>query len=110
MFPSRFATGADLNGKAFTVTIAGVAREAMRPSSSGAEVEKWVIYFAETKKGVVMGKTLAGQIAKALGVDDTDAWTGKKIVIYPEPVNVGGVARVAIRARAYSNGKESHGE
>lgn len=104
MYPSRYATGADLNGKPHNLTIAGVAREEMRPNPGSPAVEKWVIYFTEAKKGVVMGKILAGQIARVLGSDDTDDWRGRKITIYPEPVNVGGVVRVAVRARTYTNG------
>lgn len=78
----------------------------MRPNAQSPEVEKWVLYFAESKtgKGFVMGKPLALQIAQTLGSEDTDDWTGKKIVIYPEPVTVAGVRRVAIRAKAYTNG------
>jgi hypothetical protein len=104
MYPTKYATGADLNGKAVTLTIAGVAAEKMRPGPGQPEVEKFVIYFKETKKGVVLSRTLARQIAQAIGAEETDNWTGKKITIFPESMNVAGVARVAIRARAAANG------
>jgi len=96
MFPSKYATGSDLRG-AVTVTIARIAAEKMRPNPQSPEVEKWVLYTQEGKRGVVLGKVLANQIAVVLG-DDTDLWLGKKITLYPEAVTVAGVARVAIRA------------
>ena len=102
MFPRKYATGEDLAGKTPTVTIAGVAVEKMRPSPQSTEVQKFVIYFQETKKGVVLSRTLAQQIARAVGSDDTDNWPGKRLKLYPEPMTVAGVNRVAIRAKAVS--------
>jgi hypothetical protein len=104
MFPRKYATGEDLAGKSTTVTIAGVAAEKMRPNPQSPEVQKFVIYFTETKKGVVLSRTLAQQIARAVGSDDTDNWPGKRVTLYPESVTVAGVQRVAIRAKAASNG------
>jgi hypothetical protein len=100
IFPTKYAGGEDLQGKAWTVTIDSVEFELMRPSPHSPEVEKPVLYTREGRKGFVMGRTLALQIAEALGEDDTDRWQGRKIVIYPEPMIVAGEARVAVRARA----------
>jgi hypothetical protein len=104
MFPRKYATGEDLNGKVVVVTIARITSEKMRPNQASLEVEKFVIYFQETKKGVVLSRTLARQIARAVGSDDTDNWTGKRVTLYPESMIVAGVNRVAIRAKATSNG------
>lgn len=100
MYPSRYATGADLQGRAHELTIQTVRAEKMRPSQAAEEVTKFVVYFVEAKRGVVLNKTLAQQIAKITGSDDTDDWEGKRVTIYPEPVTVAGTPRVAIRARA----------
>ncbi len=104
MFPRKYATGEDLNGKAVAVTIARITSEKMRPNQTSPGVEKYVIYFQETKKGVVLSRTLARQIARAVGSDDTDNWTGKRVTLYPESMMVAGVNRVAIRAKAVNNG------
>jgi hypothetical protein len=104
MYPSKYASGADLKGKAVTLPIAGVAAEKMRPGPGQPEVEKFVIYFTEAKKGVVLSRILARQIAQALSAEDTDNWKGFKVTLFPEAVTVAGVARVAIRARAAANG------
>jgi len=100
MFPSKYATGEDLGGKSRNVTISGVTTEKMRPNPQSPEVQKFVIYFQETKKGVVLSRTLARQIARIVGSDETDNWIGKKVMLYPESVTVAGVNRVAIRAKA----------
>ena len=99
MFPSRYVKGQDLQGRDLIVTIASVQSERMRPNPQSPELQKFVLYTVEGKKGVVLSKTLASQIARAMGNDDSDDWTGKKVTLYPEPMTVAGVQRVAIRAR-----------
>lgn len=99
MFPRRYAVGADLKGQPTTLTIERVATEKMRPNPQSPEVERWVVYFKGAQKGVVLGRTLAYQISRALGEDDSDKWPGQQITLYPDPVVVAGVERVAIRAR-----------
>lgn len=99
MFPKRYAAGEDLQGRALTLTIQTVRKERMRPGSGQPEIEKYVVYFVDARKGVVLSRTLAQQIAAAVGSDDTDDWPGKKITIFPEPMSVAGRNVVAIRAR-----------
>ena len=106
LFPKRYATGLDLQGREVTVTIAGIKKEGMHPPGTGAPVEKYVIYFRETPRGVVLTRILAGQIAAAVGHDETDQWTGKKITLYPEVIPVAGQSRTVIRARAARVEKE----
>jgi hypothetical protein len=109
IFPSKYLSGADLAGRQVVVTIATVKAEQMKDPQTHDLVTKYVLYFLESKsgKGLILNKTLGNQIAKALGADDTDAWHGKKITLYPESMNVAGVARVAIRARAAENGSKA---
>jgi hypothetical protein len=99
MFPRRYANGDDLQGKATALTIERVQQEEMRPGGA-APVKKWVIYFKGAQRGVILSRVLAGQIAEALGDDDTDHWPGKKVVLYPVPMTVAGRPVTAIRARA----------
>lgn len=100
MFPRRYATGDDLQGKAFNLTIERISRERMRPQPNSLEVDRWVAYFKETQKGVVLSRTLAYQIADILGSEDTSDWIGKKITLFPQPMMVAGRNVTAIRARA----------
>ena len=103
LFPRKYATGEDLAGKSVTLTISHLRLEKMIPTPGTAPVEKWVIFFKEAQKGIVLSKTLAFQISKVVGSEDTDEWVGKKVVLYPEPVNVAGYTRTAIRARAVAS-------
>jgi len=106
LFPRKYATGADLNGKPATLTIARVTQEEMRPNPNAKPEAKWVLYFKGAQKGIVLSRTLAQQIAEITGEDDTDHWPGKRVTLYPVPMTVAGQARVAIRARKPTNGTE----
>ena len=99
LFPRKYATGEDLAGKSVTLTISHLRLEKMIPTPGTAPVEKWVVFFKEAQKGIVLSKTLATQIARAVGSDDTEEWPGKRVTLFPETVNVAGQTRVAIRAR-----------
>ena len=102
MFPKKYASGADFNGKAVTLTITTVRTERMRPQPNAPEQTKFVAYFEGTDKGVILCKTLAYEIADAVGCaedDDVSQWTGKKVTLYPQPMTVAGKARIGIRAR-----------
>ncbi len=100
MFPRRYATGEDLQGKAVTLTITKITRERMHPQANAPEVEKWVLYFKEAHKGVVLNRTMAYQISDFLCSEETDDWLGKRITLYPQPMTVAGKKVVALRARA----------
>jgi len=99
MFPRKYATGDDLDGKPITLVIARIVQEKMRPNPNSPLTDRWVVYFEKAHKGVVLSRTLAYTISEALECDDTDAWIGKSITLYPEPMNVAGKKRIAIRAR-----------
>jgi len=99
MFPKKYANGEDLNGREVVVTISSVSKDRMTPPHSDP-VEKYVIHFRETQRGVVLSKILAEQIAAAVGLDDTDHWPGQAITLYPETIQVAGQKRVVIRAKA----------
>lgn len=104
MFPRRYASGEDLQGRAVMVTIEIVQAETMRPGQGRPEETKYVLYTVEGKKGIILSRELAKQIAQITGESDTDNWPGKKITVYPQPMTVGGRPVVAIRARSAVNG------
>lgn len=103
IFPRKYATGEDLKGQPFTLTIRTVTMEEMHPQPGSPAEHKPVIYFAETQKGIILSPTLARQI-QAIHGDETDTWNGKRVTIYPQPMTVAGKPRVAIRARPAANG------
>ena len=62
-------------------------------------MDRFILYFDETQKGVILSRTLAEQIASILHSDDTEEWIGKKIMLFPQPLTVAGKSRIAIRAK-----------
>jgi len=98
MFPSKYLRGLDLKGP-ITVTLASVQPEKVYKPGVG-ETGVYVLYCEKASKGVILNRPLARGIAEALGEADTDHWPGKRVTLYPLPMVVAGVPRVAIRARA----------
>jgi len=99
MFPRKYATGADLNGNTVNVTIESMAVEKLSPHAGQPPMDRFVLYFKETQKGVILSRTLAEQVASILQSDDTDQWIGRKISLFPQQMNVAGKSRIAIRAK-----------
>lgn len=97
MFPRKYASGEDLGGKAVRLTIQRVAQEEVY--NHGEKEKRFVVYFDGAQRGVLLSRTLAQQIVDATGQQDTSHWVGQVVELYPVPMTVGGVPRVAIRAR-----------
>ena len=96
MFPSKWLAAADLDDQDRTLTIRDVAQETV---GQGDEADlKWVVYFKEMTKGLVLNKTNATSISVCLG-DDTDEWLGRQVVLYPTQVQFSGKMVEAIRVQ-----------
>jgi len=92
LFPSNYLRAADLNGQDVTVTIDKISHEDI------GDDNKPVVYFRGKKKGLVLNKTNANNIAIACG-DDTEDWIGQEITLYPTVVDFQGRSVEAIRVR-----------
>ncbi len=99
-FPSQYLKCADLNGKPWDMKIRTVALEDLGQGSD--KEEKPVIYFHKAQKGLVLNKTNATTIAKVYG-DDTSAWTGQGVQVFPTQVEFKGETVDAIRVRVVSD-------
>jgi hypothetical protein len=97
VFPSKYLTAADLNGKPYTLTIRTVTLEEM-VTHENKKVQKPVCWFVGAQKGFVMNVTNA-HIIVALYGDSTEAWEGKRITIYPTKVRAFGEMQDCIRVR-----------
>jgi hypothetical protein len=95
LFPSRFLRCADLNGQPLRVTV-----EALKREDIGGE-SKVVLTFTNGGKAMILNKTNAKSVAKALG-NETSAWRGKAIVLVPAQVDFKGDLVDAIRVRPAS--------
>lgn len=96
LFPNKYLSGDDLGGRAHVVKIARIVSEKM-PAKTNADEEgeggtevKWVVYFVDRKAGRVLNKTVAYQLAEALGSTDTDRWIGQWIEVYPVSIRAFG--------------------
>lgn len=98
MRESKFLKQSDV-GKAVLWTIHGL--EKVNVAKEGAEPEhKWALTFHESDKPLVLNATNIQLLEKILG-DDTDDWTGKRVVLYVDPnVSYGGKIVGGIRVRA----------
>jgi hypothetical protein len=96
-FPSKYLKASDLQGGEFTLTIANVVMTDVSPGGQGAE-ERPVIHFEETEKALVLNKTNALEIASEY-TDETDDWTGKRLVLYCARVQFQGRVVDGLRVR-----------
>lgn len=102
MKESKFLKRTDV-GAGKLLTINGCHQENVAMQGEPPEM-KWILTFAEEKKGMVLNTTNQELIARALGSDETDDWLSRKIVVYDDPnVSMGGRLVGGIRCRAPKN-------
>lgn len=92
----KYIAGDSLKGKSVPMTIERVVNEDV--SNSDGKEEKQVLYFVESKKGMILNKTNAKRIARLYG-PETDEWKGIVIELYTEPVKAFGETHNALRVR-----------
>jgi hypothetical protein len=98
-FPSNYLRASDLAGQERIVTIDCVKSDVFE--NDGKKQTKPIIYFRDAGvKPLVLNKTNFLLIAAACG-ENTDAWPGKRIVLYPDMVSFKGQVQEAIRVRRY---------
>ena len=97
VFPSKYLKAADLNGKPVTVTIKNAPYETLK-SSEGKEQGKTVLYFVRGKKALPLNIVNWDSVAEICG-DDTDAWPGHPIELYPTVTQMGPKTVPCIRIR-----------
>lgn len=96
---SKFLTKADV-GTGVLLTIKDCHEENVALPSAPPEM-KWCLTFNEADKPMVLNSTNAQIIAAVTGSENTDDWTGHKIVLYNDPnISFQGKLTGGIRARA----------
>ncbi len=97
MFPSRFLKASDIDdGADMVLTIDSLKMETLGQGRDSQE--KWVVFFKETAKGLVLNKTNTNVIAKLYG-DDTDEWAGCKVALFATEVQFKDEMVLSIRVR-----------
>lgn len=97
MMDRDFIFAFDLAGKDVTVTIREVKAGSLT-SNGGRKAKKPVAYFKDKEKGLALNATNCKVIAKLYG-NDTDAWSGKAITLYPTTTEMNGETVECIRVR-----------
>lgn len=90
----KFVSGDMLDGKTVMMTIRAVELE--KVTGPQGENEKPMVYFQGSKKPLILNKTNAVKLYKALG-RETTAWHGAKVELYPEEVKAFGKVSNAVR-------------
>ena len=86
-FPTKYLKAASLNGKPATLTIRECLLEDLE-GDKGESKRKAVVYFTETAAGLVLCLT-NGQLLKAMWGPKPPDWTGHKVTLAAELVQMG---------------------
>jgi len=81
---------------AASLTIADVVIEEVYSQSERGKVKVPVMYFRETKKGLILTPTNQDKLSALFG-DDVTACLGQRIIIEPHTMNVAGQTRTVAR-------------
>lgn len=102
MLPSSYLKQSDFNESGFIVTIASFSKKNLALPSEPEDL-KWVMYFQEFEKGMVLNSTNIQAAAKACGSEDTDDWIGKEIIVFVDPnVGYGGKTTGGLRIKRHA--------
>ncbi len=100
MKESKYLKKEDFGQTGKVGTIRGIAHENMAQEGQPPEM-KYIIYFNEFQKGMVLNQTNIQLIAMITGQDDTDNWPGHQVTLYEDPtISFGGQIKGGIRVRA----------
>ena len=96
---SKYLKHQDLDGQDMVLTIANVTRENIK-EKDGSDKKKFILYFREVEKGLVLNSTNMNTLYAVLKSDESDEWIGKRITLYEkDDVEFGGKLVSAIRIR-----------
>lgn len=98
IYPPRFLTGKELQ-RPVTITVAYAIFEEVRDFRSGEKKQKPVIYAEGAKRGVVVSKTMNGQLVELFGDIEFEALKGKRFTIYPHKHQTGNIM-ICVKAAA----------
>jgi len=102
---SKFLKRSDLGDEDERIfTISGVSEE--NAGTADAEDIKWAINFKETDKPMILNWTNMQMLEKVTGSDNTDDWTGKRILVwFDESVQFKGEMKGGLRIKRAGKGK-----
>lgn len=96
-FKGDYIAAVEFEGKTPTMTIDHVQLVELE-GEDGTKRTRPVVFFRETKRGWVMCRTTAMSVAAMFGAE-TDGWTGKRVMLFADEVQVGREKKPGIRVK-----------
>lgn len=101
MLTSSYLKQSDVDGEV-VVTVREVKKQNVARKDEDAEY-KFVLFFEQYEKGLVLNATNIKRMGKACG-EDTDDWVGKSVMLYVDPeIEYGGNIVGGLRIRGTKN-------
>jgi hypothetical protein len=97
MHPGKYLKASDFE-QAQMWTIADLREEQIQNQQTGRTENKWILYFTEDDRGLVLNVTNRIALEEFLGFE-TDEWVEHKVVLFKDRVSFGGKMVDAIRLR-----------
>ena len=98
---SKYLKHQELNGQDWVVTIDRVERQEIKNMDSNAMEKKFVLFFKELEKGMILNKTNMNILYALFNSDESDDWVGKRITLYTkDDIEMGGEIMSGLRIRS----------
>ena len=96
---SKYLKHEELDGDDWDFTIDRVERHTMK-NNEGQEEQKFVVFFREMEKGMILNATNMKTITKLMNSNESDDWTGKRITVFTkDDIEMGGELKSGLRVR-----------
>jgi hypothetical protein len=96
MFPRKYFKSDDFkNDRRLTLTVSEVVPEIIK--GENGEEERWVAYFEDEDRGLVLNVTNARSLEEFSGTDDSDDWIGLRVTLFATRVDFAGKRVSGIR-------------
>ena len=106
MKESRFVAQKDVR-EPKTLTISKLGQDNVAGEDKPEEL-RWVLYFKEASKGLVLNQTNSQLAAMVTGSEESDDWPGKKVELFVDPtISYGGKIVGGVRIRPAPTGGEA---
>jgi len=95
----RYLRGAELTAPC-NVEIVGVTQVQVQPHPRAETVDKWCLWVKglpeDTPNGILFGPRGEGQLVRLFGNLDVNDLVGRRIQVYPHPIQVAGQKKTSI--------------
>jgi hypothetical protein len=96
---SKYLKHEELDGHDWDFTVDRVERHEMK-NNEGQKEQKFVVFFKEMEKGMILNATNMKTITKLMGTNESDEWKGNRITVYTkDDIEMGGEMKSGLRVR-----------